>query len=184
MAEPATLTGSIGIFGGKFVTRRFEEEVLGLGHDLQKRGANADLYSELQPYSPAQQVQVQQLMDRAYATFVGHVATGRRMSYQAVEGVAGGRVWTGAAAKKIGLVDELGGLDRAVELARQEAGIDPRTALAVDFYPPPASWLDLLLEKREPRLPGALATIVKTLETTRPRLLQLPPELSRLSRPF
>ena len=53
VAEPATLTGSIGIFGGKFVTRRFEEEILGIGHDLQKRGANADLYSDLQPYTPA-----------------------------------------------------------------------------------------------------------------------------------
>jgi protease-4 len=184
VAEPATLTGSIGIFGGKFVTRRLEEEILGIGHDLQKRGANADLYSELQPYSPAQQAQVQQLMNGAYATFVGHVAAGRRMSRQAVEAVAGGRVWTGAAAKKIGLVDELGGLDRAVELARQEARIDPGAALAVDFYPSPTSWLDVLLEKRGPRLPGPLLEIVKSLETTHPRLLQLPPELSRLSRPF
>ena len=86
VAEPATLTGSIGIFGGKFVTRRFEEEILGLGHDTQKRGANADIYSTLQPYTPQQEVRIQQLMDHTYQAFVGHVATGRRMSRSAVEG--------------------------------------------------------------------------------------------------
>jgi protease IV len=184
VAEPATLTGSIGVFGGKFVTRRFEEEVLGIGHDLQKRGANADIYSELQTYSPQQEALVQQLLDRTYATFVGHVAAGRKMSREAVEEVAGGRVWTGAAAQKIGLVDELGGLDSALELAQAAAGIGAREAVALDFYPSPPTWLDIFLVKREPRLPGALAEIVKRLETTPPRLLELPPELARLSRPF
>jgi len=184
VAEPATLTGSIGVFGGKFVTRRFEEEILGIGHDSQKRGANADLYSELQPYSPRQEAQVQQLMDRTYAAFVGHVAAGRRMSREAVEGVASGRVWTGAAASRIGLVDALGGLDQALELARSEARIGPRETVAVDFYPAPPTWLDVFFAKREPRLPGALAAVVKGLETNPPRLLELPPELARLSRPF
>jgi len=184
VAEPATLTGSIGVFGGKFVTRRFEEEILGFGHDAQKRGANADIYSSLQPYSPEQDARVQQLMDRTYSTFVGHVAAGRGMNRQAVEGVASGRIWTGAAAQKIGLVDELGGLDRAIELARQEAKIGAGETVAVDFYPAPPSWLDLFVEKREPRLPAALADIVKTLETNPPRLLQLPPDIARLARPF
>ena len=68
---------------------------------------------------------MQQLMDHTYQTFIGHVAAGRRMSRSAVEGIASGRVWTGAAAQKIGLVDELGGLDRAVEIARQR-GADRR----------------------------------------------------------
>jgi protease-4 len=184
VAEPATLTGSIGVFGGKLVTRRLEEEILGIGHDSQKRGANADIYSELQPYSPQQEALVQQLLDRTYAAFVGHVAAGRKMKRQDVEEVASGRVWTGAAAQKIGLVDELGGLDRAVELARAAAGIGPRETVAVDFYPAPPTWLDIFFAKREPRLPGALAEIVKRFEMTPPRLLELPPELARLSRPF
>jgi len=184
VAEPATLTGSIGIFGGKFVTRRLEEETLGITHDQQKRGANADLYSELQPYTPQQQAQVQQLMDRTYAAFVGHVAAGRRMSRQAVEGVASGRVWTGADARRIGLVDDLGGLDRALEMARSEARIGAGETVGVDFYPAPPSWLDLFFARREPRLPGALAAVVKGLEMHPPRLLELPPELARLNRPF
>jgi protease IV len=184
VAEPATLTGSIGVFGGKFVTRRFEEETLGLGHDTMKRGANADIFSSLQPYTPQQDARVQQLMNRTYDTFVTHVAAGRRMTRQAVEGVAGGRVWTGAAARRIGLVDELGGLDRAVELALEEAGLDAQGTTAIEFHPSPPSWLDLLFEDREPPLPAALTEVVKTLETTPPRLLQLPPDIARLARPF
>ncbi len=184
VAEPATLTGSIGVFGGKFVTRRLEEEVLGITHDLQKRGANADLYSELQPYTPEQQAQVQRLMDRTYATFVGHVAAGRRMSRQAVEAVASGRVWTGADARRIGLVDDLGGLDRALEMARSEARIGAGETVGIDFYPTPPSWLELFFARREPRLPGAVAAVVKGLEMHPPRLLELPPELAGLSRPF
>ncbi len=184
VAEPATLTGSIGIFGGKFVTRRFEEEILGLGHDVQKRGANADIYSTLQPYTPQQEARVQQLMERTYRTFIGHVATGRKMSRAAVERVAGGRVWTGAAAQKIGLVDELGGLDRAVEIARQQARIGAGETVGLDFYPAPPSWLDLFLEKRQPRLPTALAEVVKGLETSSPRLLELPSEVARIAGHF
>ncbi|HEV2844935.1 MAG TPA: signal peptide peptidase SppA, partial [Thermoanaerobaculia bacterium] len=184
VAEPATLTGSIGVFGGKFVTRGFEEEILGLGHDTLKRGANADIFSPLQPYSPQQEARVQQLMDRTYTTFVGHVSTGRKMTRQAVEGVAGGRVWTGAAARKVGLVDELGGLDRAIELALEEAGMSPRATVGIDFHPSPPSWLDLLFEDQRPPLPAALAEVVKTLETTPLRLLQLPPDVARLARPF
>jgi protease IV len=182
VAEPATLTGSIGVFGGKFVTRRFEEEVLGMSHDTQKRGANADIYSSLQPASPEQDAHLQRLMDRTYALFIGHVAAGRKMSRQQVEGVASGRVWTGAAAQKIGLVDDLGGLDKALDVARQEVGIQPGETLGLVFYPEPPSWLDLFVERREPRLPAALAAVVKTLETGPPRLLELPPELARLAR--
>jgi len=184
VAEPATLTGSIGIFGGKFVTRRFEEEILGMSHDAQKRGANADIYSSLQVYSPEQDARVQRLMDQTYSTFVTKVATGRKMNRRAVEGVASGRVWTGAAAQKIGLVDELGGLDRAIEIARQEAKIGAGETVSIDFYPAPPSWLDLFVEERQPRLPAALADVVEALETNPPRLLQLPPEVARLARPF
>jgi len=182
VAEPATLTGSIGVFGGKFVTRRFEEEVLGLSHDTQKRGANADIYSSLQAASPEQDAHLQRLMDRTYSLFLDHVAAGRKLRRQQVEAVAGGRVWTGAAAQKIGLVDDLGGLDRALDVARQEAGIRPSEALGVAFYPEPPSWLDLLVERREPRLPAGLAELVKALETDPPRLLELPPEIARLAR--
>jgi len=184
VAEPATLTGSIGIFSGKFITRQFEEEVLGFSHQTLQRGANAGIYSSLEPFSPEQQAIVQRLMNRVYETFVGHVAKGRRMTVAQVEGVASGRVWTGAAAKKVGLVDELGGIDRAIDLAREAAGIASGDTIGVAFYPEPPSWLDILFESREPRLPAALAELARSLETSAPRLLQLPPETARLTRPF
>jgi protease-4 len=106
------------------------------------------------------------------------------MSRSAVEALASGRVWTGAAAQKIGLVDELGGLDRAVEIARQQARIGAGETVGLDFYPSPPSWLDLFIEKRQPRLPAALADVVQSLETSSPHLLQLPPEVARIARPF
>ncbi|MGH9360872.1 MAG: S49 family peptidase, partial [Thermoanaerobaculia bacterium] len=94
VAEPATLTGSIGVYGGKFVTRRLQEEHLGVTHDTLKRGANADIYTSLAPFTAAQQARVDGLMRRVYDTFVGHVARGRKLSPRDVEAVAQGRVWT------------------------------------------------------------------------------------------
>ncbi|HSU83389.1 MAG TPA: hypothetical protein VLR69_13285, partial [Thermoanaerobaculia bacterium] len=75
-------------------------------------------------------------------------------------------------------------LDRAVEIARGQAHIGAGEAVGLDFYPPPPSWLDLFVEKRQPRLPAALADVVKSLEMTPPRLLELPTEVARLARPF
>ena len=124
-------------------------------------------------------------MDHTYQTFVGHVATGRRMSRSAVEGIAGGRVWTGAAAQKIGLVDELGGLDRAVEIARREARIGAGETVGLDFYPSPPSWLDLFLEKRRAAPPdSSRGGCQERLKPTPPRLLELPLEVSRIAHPF
>jgi protease IV len=184
VAEPATLTGSIGIFSGKFVTRRFEEEVLGLTHDVLQRGANAGIYSSLEGYSPEQRERVQRLLDRAYETFIGHVAEGRGMESEAVERIASGRVWTGSDARRIGLVDELGGLDRALELACEEAGIDDCAAVGVAFYPEPPGLFALFFEQRQPRLPASLARAVRAL-AGRPRgLLELPPEIAGLARPL
>jgi protease-4 len=184
VAEPATLTGSIGVVGGKFVTRRLEEEILGITRDSLQRGANADLYSSHSSFSPAQNAQVQHLMDRVYSDFLGHVAQGRKMTRQAVEAVASGRVWSGADAKRLGLVDELGGLDRAIELARQAAGIRGGEVVRLDFYPERTSWLNLFRQRREPQLPLRLQQLSRVLDPRPTGLLELPPELAGLTRPF
>ncbi|HZF13455.1 MAG TPA: signal peptide peptidase SppA [Thermoanaerobaculia bacterium] len=143
VAEPATLTGSIGVVGGKFVTRRLQEEVLGITHDPLKRGKNADLYSSLTTYTAEQDAGVQARMRHVYDLFVGHVAEARRLPRATVEAVAGGRVWTGADAQRLGLVDELGGLDRAIETRPRSgppaeggagpAGVLPRAPEPVRF---------------------------------------------------
>ncbi|MEA2694380.1 MAG: protease [Acidobacteriota bacterium] len=184
VAEPATITGSIGVVDGKFVTRRLQEEVLGITHDPLKRGRNADLYSPLTAYSPEQDARVQAMMGRVYETFVGHVAAGRHMSRAAVEAVAGGRVWTGADAKRRGLVDDLGGLDRAVDLALRTARLPTGEPVRLEYYPEPRRLFDLLHERREPLLPASLLELARSLEHPRPELLELPPEIARLARPF
>lgn len=184
VAEPATLTGSIGVVGGKFVTKRLQEEILGITHDSIRRGRNADLYSSLTLLSPEQDARVQALMKRVYDSFVGHVAAGRHMSRAAVEAVAQGRVWTGADAKRLGLVDELGGLDRAIDLAVRAARLAPGEPVRLEYYPEPRGLFDLLKERQAPLLPASLAELAKSLEPPRSELLQLPPEIARLSRPF
>lgn len=184
VAEPATLTGSIGIFAGKFVTRRFEEELLGITHDALQRGANAGIYSSLDGYSPEQRERVQRLLDRAYETFIRHVAEGRGMEPEAVKRVASGRVWTGSDARRLGLVDELGGLDRALELACEEAGIDDCAEVRVTFHPEPPGLFDLFFQERQPRLPASLARAVRAFARRPPGLLELPPEIAGLARPF
>lgn len=184
VAEPATLTGSIGVVGGKLMTRRFQEEMLGITHDTDQRGANADLYSSLVPFTPEQAGKVRREMERVYRDFVAHVAEGRGLDRDEVEAVAQGRVWTGEDAHARGLVDELGGLDRAVELAKELAGIGVEDSVRLVFYPEQPTLLDLLTERREPALPASLARLVQAVERPNPGLLELPPEYTGLARPF
>ena len=182
VAEPMTLTGSIGVVGGKFVTRRLEEEVLGITRDPLKRGANADLYTSLAPYSPEQEERIRRQMARVYDLFLSHVVKGRKMSRRAVEEVAQGRVWTGTAAKRLGLVDELGGLDRAVELAREAAKIPAGERVRLAFYPERPTWIELLGERREPMLPAGLSRLAQALDPRPMGMLELPPEAAALTR--
>jgi protease IV len=184
VAEPGTVTGSIGVVGGKLVTTRFQEEVLGVTHETIQRGANADLYSTLSPYSDEQRQRVRRAMQRTYDLFVGHVAAGRDMEPGAVEAVAQGRVWSGEDARARGLVDDLGGLDRAIELAREEARIEPDEEVRLVFYPREPTLLHILAEARSAPLPASVRRLLARLET-RPRgALELPPELAGLASPF
>jgi protease-4 len=182
--QPATLTGSIGVTGGKLMTRRFQQELLGISHDTLLRGANADFYSSLEGFSPAQLARFEGLMADVYTTFIGHVADGRSMTPEDVDAVAGGRVWTGRRAVDLGLADELGGLDEALAAARQEAGADDLSALAIDYYPRPPTIWDLLYRRSRPLLSARQFNLEEILEPRTPQLLELPPGLVRLTRPF
>ncbi len=143
IASGNTITGSIGVFAGKLATGRFQEELLGVTHDPLQRGASADLYSTLKPFDERQTAQLRQRVDEIYGRFLDHVAAGRKLSRSAVEAVAAGRVWTGADALAVGLVDELGGLDRAVALAREAAKLPETEKLPVVFLPKAPSFLEL-----------------------------------------
>ncbi len=184
VAEPATLTGSIGVFGGKLVTVTFEEDLLGITHDPMSRGANAGIYSPTTPFTPDQQERFDRLLNRIYDTFLNHVAEGRGMARSEVEAMAQGRVWTGEDAFELGLVDDLGGLDRAIGLALEEADLDPAGGAKIVYYPKPSGLLDWLIDRQKPSLPTQLAPIFQALEQPSRGLLQLPSEVAAVSAPF
>lgn len=119
-AQPGTLTGSIGVFGGKPVLSQLLEKI-GVNTELVAEGANAGMFSTSRAFSPEQWERVNAWLDRIYDDFVGKVAQGRDLTRDRAHELARGRVWTGADAHARGLVDELGGLEDAIALARKRA---------------------------------------------------------------
>jgi protease-4 len=126
VAQPGTITGSIGVLTGKPVLGGAIGRA-GATSDLIKQGAHAAMFSQLHPFSPDEWALVNEWLDHIYADFTTKVATGRNMTPDQVHQVARGRVWTGADAVANGLVDELGGIDHATAKARRRAGL-PATA--------------------------------------------------------
>lgn len=121
VAHPNTITGSIGVFGLLFNTRDMFKNKLGITFDGVKTGAYSDLGNGTRPFTDSERRIIQNEVDKIYETFTSKAAQGRKMTQDDLKKVAGGRVWSGAEAHKIGLVDELGGLDKAVELAATQA---------------------------------------------------------------
>jgi protease-4 len=142
VAEPGTLTGSIGIFGGKFVTGGVYAK-LGANIEGVSRGAHADMNSPTRPYSDAERAKMGQQLQAFYDQFVERVAASRHMTPEHVDALAQGRVWTGRQAKQNGLVDAIGGLDRAVALVRQKARL-PGTDVELVVYPTRKSFYEIL----------------------------------------
>ena len=136
VARPHTLTGSIGIWGGKFILADLYGK-LGVGRELLQRGAMAGLYSEMAPFSEEERALVRRDLGEAYARFKARVAEGRGMTEEQVEEIARGRVWTGAQALEIGLVDELGDLKTALAAAKELAGLEPEREYTVVQVRPP-----------------------------------------------
>ena len=122
VAQPGTLTGSIGVFSGKVVATGLLER-LGVGTGAIAEGRNARMFSPRVGFDEDQWHRLEEWLDRVYADFVSKVAQARGMTYERVHELARGRVWTGADAHERGLVDELGGLGRAAELVRHRAGL-------------------------------------------------------------
>lgn len=186
VAEPATITGSIGVVTGKLATGRFQEELLGVTHDPLQRGTNADLYSSLRPFDERQTALMQKRVSEIYGRFLDHVAAGRKLERSAVEAVAAGRVWTGAAALKVGLVDELGGLDRAIAIARESAAIPAAETLGLVFRPRPESFWNLFSARDRTGLAESLLRLAGSrlaLRLPSPQLeLELDPGWQQLAR--
>ncbi|MBP2703356.1 signal peptide peptidase SppA [Microbispora sp. RL4-1S] len=126
VAQPGTLTGSIGVFGGKPVVGELLGK-LGVVTESVSEGANAGMFSPARAFSAEEWERVNAWLDRVYDDFVGKVADGRGLSRERAHELARGRVWTGADAAEAGLVDELGGLEDALVLARKKAGLPAGT---------------------------------------------------------
>ena len=142
VANPGTITGSIGVMSGKLVVRDLKDR-LGVGSETVRTNANADVWSADELFTPKQQADREAEADLFYADFVERVAAGRNLSTEAVDAVARGRIWTGADALQRGLVDELGGFRAAVRRAKVLAGLDEDADVRLVSYPG-SSWLDLV----------------------------------------
>ncbi|MGE3536720.1 MAG: S49 family peptidase [Candidatus Tectimicrobiota bacterium] len=146
VAQPGTLTGSIGVLGGKMVTRGFWES-LGLSWDEVHSSHNATLWSSTQDYTPEQWARLQAWLDRVYDDFTSKAATGRKLTKEQILEVAKGRVWTGADAKERGLVDALGGFPIALQLVREAIGLQPDAPLQLKLFPERPSRWEALVER-------------------------------------
>lgn len=124
VASPNTITGSIGVFGLYLNMKKFMNEKLGMTVDVAKTNPSADLGSPFRALTASERVIAQQMVDEIYTSFVGKVSEGRGLSYEAVDKVGEGRVWSGTNAMEIGLVDIFGGLEKAIEIAAEKAGVE------------------------------------------------------------
>jgi protease-4 len=142
VANPGTITGSIGVITGKLVVRDLKDR-LGVGSDTVRTNANADAWSVDELFTPEQHAHREAEADLLYSDFVERVAEGRDLTIEAVDVVARGRIWTGADALERGLVDELGGFRTAVRRAKVLAGLNEDTEVRLVSYPG-SSLLDLV----------------------------------------
>ena len=152
VAEPTTITGSIGVFATKFNTKQFFNDKIGLTFDGVKTHEHADWLAQNRGLSETEKKAFQQFVDTFYKSFIGKVADSRGMDVARVDSLAQGRVWTGADAQENGLVDILGGMDKALSVAAQKAELKDYT---LEKYPKEKSLYELVM--------GSAATQAKAL---------------------
>lgn len=149
VAEPSTVTGSIGVFLGKPVTKGLYDW-LGVTNEYVLRGKNAGIFREDQKWTPAERAVFENSAKTIYYdNFVPKVATGRGKDREYIDSIAQGRVWTGSQAKERGLVDEFGGLNKAVDIAKQLANLPAEKDVRRVVFPAPKPFLSALFEKDE-----------------------------------
>lgn len=146
VAEPATLTGSIGVVAGKPAIDGLMQK-LGTSTGALQTGANAGMFSLFSDFSPSERDRLNAVLDDIYAGFKHRVAEGRKLSDEAVEAVAKGRVWSGSDAQSRGLVDKLGGFETALDLAKQAAGIAADEDVTLKVYPPQKSGIEAIVDR-------------------------------------
>jgi len=172
VAQPGTITASIGVLGGKIVTTGFWNKI-GLSWDEVHNGANATMFTGLKDYTPAEWQRFQAWLDRIYADFTSKVADGRKLPKEKVLEIAKGRIWSGEDALGLGLVDELGGFDTALKLAKKAANIPEKEEVHVVVFPRKKTLFESIMEREGPdssekELLGAAAAIEEVFDVVRP----------------
>lgn len=159
VAYPNTLTGSIGVIFAKFNLHGLYDK-LGITEQVLTRGQFANLYSDYVPMSDADRAKLTSQIDDFYTTFLARVAEGRRRPAAQIAPLAQGRVWLGAQAKQNGLVDQLGGLDQAVEMIKSRAHIAPSERVTLVPYPPRRTLFEELFEREQtPQIASGLRAL-------------------------
>ncbi len=191
VAQPGTITASIGVLGGKLLTSDMWQKI-GLSFDHVETSENASMWASTHDYSEAEWERYSFWLDRVYEDFTSKVAEGREMPLERIREIAKGRVWTGVQAHELGLVDALGGFTVALDLAREAAGLDAGAAVELKVFPRPRSPWEELFGQGEPSSETAALALAQVLETLRPaavlaerlglietypRTLALPPEM-------
>ncbi|MDB5392388.1 MAG: signal peptide peptidase SppA, type [Planctomycetaceae bacterium] len=148
-AEPGTITGSIGVVGGKLATQGLFDKI-GINTSIITRGKNAGVMSVTTPFSDTERAAMQALMNDIYKQFTEKAAKGRRMDVVKLEKLARGRIYTGLQAKELGLVDEIGTLADAIAEAKKLAGLDPSDKLEKLELPKPTSPFETLFGSLDP----------------------------------
>jgi protease-4 len=146
VAQPGTLTGSIGVYTGKFVTTGTLDK-LGANIEATSSGKHAEIYSPDRRFTPEERQKIEESMQNVYDQFIERTAAARHMTPEKVDEVAQGRVWTGEQAKQLGLVDELGGLYKAIDLAKQRARISADEEVDLVVYPPHRSFYEVIADQ-------------------------------------
>ncbi len=175
VAEPGTITASIGVLGGKMLTSGLWDKV-GLSWDEVHQGENATMFTGTHDYTPAEWGRFQAWLDRVYVDFTSKVADGRKLPKEKVLEIAKGRIWSGQDARNLGLVDELGGYDTALKLAKKAAGVPEGDDVKIVVYPRPKTLLQSLMERRGPDNSDKEAvgqTLARILQVVQPVARQL-----------
>jgi protease IV len=176
VAEPLTITGSIGVFSLFFDVSGLFSDHLGITYGTIKSHPQADMFSGLRAYSSSERSVLQASTDATYQSFLKKVSESRQMDITDVDRIAQGRIWTGRAALDIGLVDTLGGLNTAISLAAEAVGLDPAN-VRIRSWPKPPTFFETFS-----KMMGAGYTWIRDMATTRVRETGLRSQFLRLIR--
>ena len=179
VAQPGTLTGSIGVFGGKLNLKGLYNKV-GLTKEIIAHGQNATLYSDYGGFTETERERVEKMMKTIYEDFVTKAASGRKTTFDEIDAVAQGRVWTGKQAKELGLVDELGGLETALAIAKKEVGLTDEDRVDIIVLPEQKTFFEQIMETMLQEEAGISVPLPLQLAQQHPALHKLSAQWHRI----